>query len=125
MSDQTQKAEQIILCDKHWHYQTPMIRTLAFMGAELWCPYCGNSTGWPFGEYAVEDVTEELKNRLAVYEVAARDYLLAYGIMTCVKTLWEGQWIKPEDLPQAEKDRLAAIREKGWKTEQKAEEIHL
>jgi len=120
----------IYICDSHDDdYVVPMIHTMAFMGAELWCPYCGHTAGWPFGAERVEE-TEELTKRHDLYRTAVdkSEFLHAMGIRCCSGTTWphgSGIIIKPEDLPEEEKQRLAEIRHLGWLYHRKAEEIEV
>jgi len=68
------------------------------------------------------DVTDELQTRHDAYETAAGEYLHACGVAVCSETKWEGEYIKPHELPDEEKDRLAKLRE-TWVLKQKIEEV--
>lgn len=45
-----QHDDEILICPLH-SKQIPLIFTFKFLGAELWCPYCGHTTGAPFGHF--------------------------------------------------------------------------
>lgn len=99
----------MIICTNH-ETEIPMIQTFAFMGAELWCPCCGNSTGFPFGDFNNIDSSEELELKQERMRAACSEYLHAMGIRYCSKTEYKGNIISPRDLPDEEKQRLAEIR---------------
>ena len=111
------------ICSYHQDYETPLIWTYAFRGAEYWCPYCGFSGGMLGSGDAIEE-TEELKKRLEIYEKLSEDYLHAHGTTYCIETMWKGERVKLGDLPEEEKQRLAKIREEGWKLNIKAEDLN-
>jgi hypothetical protein len=117
----------MIVCPHHQEtYLSPMIQTFAFMGAECWCPYCDHSAGLPFGDVERVDDTPELEKRYELYRVAAGEYLHAIGVRSCSRTTWphgSGIAIPPDQLPEEEKQRLAAIRAKGWPKNVKAEDL--
>jgi hypothetical protein len=62
--------------------------------------------------------TDELLARLVAYKELSHDYLHARGTQICAYTEWNGERIKPEDLPQEEKERLQKIIQ-DWKREVK------
>jgi len=35
--------ERIVICEEHIFPKIPLISTMVFRGAELWCPYCGKT----------------------------------------------------------------------------------
>lgn len=114
MSKQNQyKPQSITVCSNHKNYLTPLISTMAFRGAELWCPFCGQKSDFLGGEDVT--FTEELQNRKLAYKAKYTDYLHAHGVTYASLTEWEGKDIEPCDLPQDEKDRLADLRKNGWK----------
>lgn len=116
------KQEEIYICDFHKReYPTPLISTMAFRHCELWCPYCGRAMGMFDGGTAVP-WTEELQKRHDVYKEKYSEFLRAKGLTYANSTEWNGELIKPDDLPEAEKARLKDIRENGWKPEVKIEE---
>jgi len=96
------------ICSGHSEYQTPLIWTFAFIGAEYWCPYCGYISGMLGAGTSVPE-TPELEERHNKFKEFSSDYLHAKGTQICAYTLWEGKKIKPFDLPQQEKDRLSKI----------------
>ena len=108
MSDE----KTIEICPNHQDYPTPMLATLAFRGAELWCPHCGHTTGM-FGDGIEVPDTKELKERSKKHSKHAKEFLHAMGVRACYKTTWQGNVIFPDELPQEEKDRLEKIR-KEW-----------
>ncbi len=109
----------IIICPNH-EYQVPFISTMAFMGAEKWCPYCGHTTGI-FHDGKEVDATPELIKRQVDYREVSKDFIHAKGVTHCSLTTWKGNAILPDQLPQEEKDRLAQIRGE-WKYNIKIEE---
>ncbi len=114
MSKENQyKPQSITVCSNHKNYLTPLISTMAFRGAELWCPYCGYTADFMAGEDA--PCTEQLQSRKLAYKAKYADYLHAHGVTYASYTEWEGKPIEPVNLPQAEKDRLADLRKNGWK----------
>jgi len=100
----------LIVCPNH-EKQIPMFQTLAFIGAELWCPCCGASEGFPLGKYETVDNSPELQKKANEMQEATAEYLHAVGIPRCSSTMWKGERITPDLLPQEEKDRLSNIRE--------------
>lgn len=120
-------TRRIWVCDKHGDYLVPMMHTFAFMGAELWCPFCGDTAGFPFGAEAVDE-TPELRKRHDLYRKAVdrSEYLHAMGVRVCASTEWprgSGKQVPPDELPDEEKQRLAVIRQNGWTFSQRAEDL--
>lgn len=107
--------EEIRICSNHQDYEVPLIWTFSFPGSEYWCPYCG-SHGGMFGTGKRVPLTDELAQRQINYKTISDDYLHAIGVRVCSGTIWKGEIIRPENLPQAEKDRLNKIVE-DWKYE--------
>lgn len=105
-------ADEIRVCSNHQGRPTPLRWTFAFPGAEYWCPYCGYTSGMFGAGYATES-TPALEAVALQDEADSKDYLHARGVGCCSQTLFNGKWVKPADLPQEEKDRLAAII-KAW-----------
>lgn len=105
---------EIRVCPNHPDYQVPLIWTFSFPGAEYWCPYCGYTGGVMGGGGSVEVRTLELNEREKKYNELSEEYLHAKGVECCVGLMWEGKEIHPDDLPDAEKDRLDKIR-REWK----------
>lgn len=113
----------ITICDNHQkQYPTPLIKTFAFRGAELWCPFCGTSIGMFDGGIDVES-TPELEKRKDEYKLKYSEYLHAFGVLSASKTEWEGEMIEPSNLPEKEKERLQIIRKTGWKPNIKIEDV--
>jgi hypothetical protein len=111
---QNEKNKSVItICTSHKNYKTPLIFTMAFSGAECWCPYCGMKADMFGGENVPS--TPELEERKVKYKKASSEYLHAFGVMYARYTEFNGKDIRPEDLPQEEKERLQYIREGGWK----------
>ena len=63
----------MIICEKHLEYEVPLIFTFAFIGAEYWCPYCGNSSSM-FGAGGEVEETPELIKRLNAYKKYSSEY---------------------------------------------------
>lgn len=97
--------KQIRVCEDHQEEKTmPLISTMAFNGAEYWCPYCGY-TGGMLGAGERVDETEELLATKAEYKEKSKDFLQAKSRQVCVSLLWEGERISPKDLPESEKEK--------------------
>lgn len=109
------------ICSNHIHYEVPLISTMSWNYYEYWCPYCDKHEGMMGAGKSVEE-TKQLKKRKELYEEATIDYRHAMGVLVCSETKWRGKWIKPENLPEEEKDRLAKIRE-TWKLNIKVEDL--
>lgn len=114
--------DEILICENHPEYQVPLLSTMAFRGAEAWCPYCGMKIGMFDGGKNVQ-CTTDLKARHDKYQQATSEYLHAFGATYAAETLFEGKWVKPIDLPDEEKLRLKKLRESGWGTDIKIESI--
>ncbi len=110
------------ICSDHRDYEVPLIYTFSWAYNEYWCPYCGKHEGMMGAGENVEE-TEELKKRLELYKEATKDYRHAMGVLICSSTEWEGVQTKLDELPEEEKNRLAEIRKKSWKLNQKAEDL--
>lgn len=111
----------IRICSNHPEYEVPLIWTFAFPYAEYWCPYCGAKYGM-LGAGKLVPLIDELEQRHKQYKAFSDEFLHANGVQVCVSTLWEGERIKPERLPQHEKDRLQKVIS-DWKYEVKIEDI--
>lgn len=94
----------MIICDKHQGRMTPMLFTFAFPGAEYWCPYCGRTSGIIGAGETVEESKLLITIKLADAK-RALPYLRAVGRKVAVQTKYRGKWIKPDELPAAEKAR--------------------
>ena len=109
------------ICSNHQNYKVPLIWTFAWNHHEYWCPYCGCHEGMLGAGVDVKE-TAVLKKRGELYEKATREYRHAIGVLVCASTEWKGEQVKPEDLPEEEKNRLVEVR-KTWKLNKKAEEL--
>lgn len=115
--------QEILICDNHIkEYPTPLISTMSFSGAELWCPYCSTKIGMFDGGTKVPE-TDELKARLHAYKVATVDYLHAHAVRSASYIYWKGKMIEPIGLPDEEKKRLMEVRKSGWNYDIKIEEL--
>ena len=92
-------SEKLPICGSHPEYPVPLIHTLVFTGAELWCPYCNDKVG--AFDCEMVDETPELKERLRRYRDASWKYLNAHGAFTCIEMIWHGVRVKREDLPKS------------------------
>ena len=117
------EEKEIKICDDHLDYETPIIWTFAFNGAEYWCPHCGY-TGGMLGAGTDVPETKELKIRLEKFQEFSYEFLNAIGTLICSQTEWGGKLISPNDLPQKEKDRLRKIIDE-WEYEIKVEDVEL
>lgn len=86
------KNQEITICE---------ISTFAFMGAEYWCPFCGNTVGIFGGENV--PLTPELKNEAKVWKAKSKLFLQAYSRKTCQSFLFKGKRITYAELPESEK----------------------
>ncbi len=110
------------ICFSHRNYEVPLIYTYSWAYNEYWCPYCDMHEGM-MGAGVDVTKTKELEDRLKLYKKATEEYMHAVGVSACSGTTWKGEMIKPEDLPDEEKERLKKIREKGWKLNMKIEDL--
>lgn len=111
----------ILICADHEEYPVPLIGTLVFMGAEKWCPFCGETGDIFYGERI--DSTPELEKRKETYKKASNEYLDAKGALSCSSLEWEGKRISPNELPDVVKERYWRIINNGWKHNVKAEDL--
>ena len=107
------------ICSDHQDYQVPLIYTYAWNGFEYWCPFCGKHEGMLGAGKDVED-TEELKNRIELYNIATLEFLSARCTLICAETMWRGERIKPIELPEEEIARLKKLCE-TWELNKKVE----
>ncbi|MHA1795812.1 MAG: hypothetical protein ACTSUK_06850 [Promethearchaeota archaeon] len=98
---------EIRICTGH-DVEIPLIWTFAFNGAEYWCPYCGANYGM-MGAGTMVESTMALKRKLVADKKETKEYLGAKSSQVCVSTMWKGERISPEDLPDEEKFRLQTI----------------
>ncbi len=95
----------IRVCEDHQHEKiVPLISTMAFNGAEYWCPYCGYTGGVMGAGERVEE-TPELTKTLREYKEKSKGFLHAKSCQVCISLLHEGERISPEDLPESEKEK--------------------
>lgn len=112
----------ILICANHEEeYPTPLISTMAFRGAEKWCPFCGEKGDIFYGEHIPS--TPELEARKKKYREASDEYIDAVSNFACSSLMWEGKRITPNELPEKEKDRIKVIINKGWQENVKAEDL--
>ena len=105
--------ERIKICRNHQERQTPLIFTMAFPGAEYWCPWCGAVEGMMGAGESVAE-TEELRRTRDDDAALAAPYIRAVSCRTASGVKHNDEWIKPRDLPDAIKaENAAAIT--AWK----------
>lgn len=114
--------KELLICTDHQEYPTPLIQTMVFRGAELWCPYCGAKIGMFDSGSKVVKNTILLNTREKLYKIRYRKYLGALATKVCTTLCFRGKWMTPDELPQEEKDRIGKILEKGWKADRKIED---
>lgn len=117
MQESEERKPKINVCPKHPENQVAMLSTMAFRGAEFWCPYCGHLEGM-FGGMIEVDLTEELKKETIAWKEKTKAFLNALSTFTCSKLEWEGKMISPTDLPEAEIIKQKNI-VRDWKYEYK------
>lgn len=116
------EKKTILICANHEDdYPTPLISTMAFRGAEKWCPFCGENGDIFYGEPIPS--TPMLEARKKKYKEASDEYLDAVSAFACSSLMWEGKKISPSELPKEEIDRVRKIIDKGWKYNIKAENL--
>lgn len=103
--------------------EIPMIGTMVFMGAELWCPYCGNSTGI-FGERTEVKETQALLNAYEIYYAHARRYLDAMGDLTCTAKEIDGERVERGDFPSGMVENARNIVRQGGHTGKLAKDLN-
>lgn len=96
-------SNMIRICNEH-DEEVPLIGTMAFNGAEFWCPYCGANFGL-FGAGERVEETDELLQKEKHWLEKSRAFLSAMSRRVCVKTKFNGEWIDPADLPESEKQK--------------------
>jgi len=104
----------MLICPHHKEYETIMLQTLAFQEKEVWCPYCGHTTGMPVGDYENKKDTPALQEMFIIYKHYTQQYLYAMSTRNGYKVEYEGKHYKPEDLPEEEKERIQGLID-GWK----------
>lgn len=101
------KLTKVRCCDKH-DENVKLVWTFAFMGAEYWCPYCGANFGM-LGAGEIRELTFSEMREMVKYKNIGKDYLDAIDSLNCDELLFNGKWIKPENLPKEEKQRLKSV----------------
>ena len=101
------KTTEVKCCYRH-DENVQLIWTFAFPGAEYWCPYCGYTAGM-LGAGETRELTFAQRREMIKWRSVGQEYLNARATFSCDTLLWEGERIKPEDLPEAEKIRLQKI----------------
>ena len=114
-------SKEIKICESHQYYETPLIWTYAFMGAEYWCPHCGNTSGMLGAGIEITE-TKELTKRHQAFIKYSSDYLHACGLSYASETMWKGKRIKPNKLPKYEIEKNRKIIE-DWQHNIKIEEV--
>lgn len=98
----------IRVCTEHKKH-VPLIFTMAFPGANYWCPGCGATMRVPDKDAKVE-LTAALEKLRDKNLEETKEYLAAASVInTDKRVLFGGRRINKEDLPQEEKDRLQKI----------------
>ncbi len=85
-----------MICAEHQEYQVPIISTMAFMGAEYWCPYCGMSCGIFGPGFEIIVSRQELEERHVKYKEASAKYLESVSDGDRIQWSYE---VKAEDIP--------------------------
>ena len=120
------KRETILLCDQH-DYKAPLISTMVFNGAELWCPYCGYLAGSFDGAGQEVPLTEALVGRRSIYKDHTEFFRFARGRLVCAyfetdngveisANEREGKIKMPDDMRKYYQE----VVKHGWKYDQKA-----
>lgn len=112
MTDDVSKND-ITVCDRH-DEDVPMVFTMAFKGAENWCPKCQATNGMFDGgtrrvpyNAVLFSVKEEVKN-------IASDYLSAQGILRGGgETKVAGVWVSARDLSDEKRAEIQKILNDG------------
>jgi len=107
--------KQMVICQRCQSddKEIPMIGTMAFSGAEFWCPYCGNATGM-FGEIAEVDFTKALEDVYDTYRAHAKRYLSAKGDLSCCAKMINGKRVDRKDFPSEIVEQAESIAAEGW-----------
>ena len=101
--------DEIRICTYHQEEErVPLVSTLAFIGAEYWCPGCGHTCGM-LGAGQIVKRTKKIDDREEYWREIGKEYLAARSSQICVSLMWEGQSIPPNELPDSEKKRLQNI----------------
>ena len=101
------KTTEVKCCNRH-DENVQLVWTFAFMGAEYWCPYCGANFGM-LGAGEIRELTFAERREMIKYRNIGKDYLDARSTLVCETLLWEGKRIRPEDLPDEEKERIQSV----------------
>lgn len=112
----------IKICSNHSDYPVPLLWTFAFIGAEYWCPHCGY-TGGMLGSGERVEPTPELLATQTAFKKLSKPYLhaLAFSGRSGAEAVkYQGQWVKPKDLPTEYLAELQATI-KAWTYHQKPE----
>jgi hypothetical protein len=112
----------IKICSQHQDYQVPLIWTFAFIGAEYWCPHCGNTSGM-MGAGESVPITPELVALLQTFTRLSHPYLHARawtGLSGAQAVKHNGEWVRPADLPADVLARHEAAVQ-AWQYHQKPE----
>ncbi len=97
------------ICEQHQQV-VPLLSTMAFIGAEYWCPFCGYRDGVLEAGRKIYE-TAHLTDQADKWRSLSRPYLHALSVRHCVSTMHKGVRMKPDELPddvKAEHKRVIA-----------------
>lgn len=100
------------ICENHQEYPVPLIQTMAFRGAENWCPYCGETSGIFAGKEV--DSSPELERRAANYKEMSKSFIKANATFSCSRMMYNGKEVTIAELPEEYLDEQKQII-KEWK----------
>ena len=101
------KTTKVRCCNRH-EENVKLVWTFAFNGYEYWCPYCGANYGM-LGAGEIRELTFSEMREMVKYRTIGKDYIDAIDSFNCDELKFNGKWIKPEDLPEEENERLQLI----------------
>ena len=113
---------QITICDKHSDYHVPLISTMAFSGAEQWCPFCGATESMFGGEQV--PLTKYLETRLARYKKFSKAFIKATATFSASRVMYKGEYLTLGELPADYVDSQKAIA-RNWKYGVHIEDVEL
>ncbi len=96
-------------CEMEHSQKIPLISTMAFRGAELWCPFCGETFGMFRGKQVSISVFPFLPDKKKKYEAYSNEYLKSVGLFSCSSTEIEGQRVDRKDIPEEVLDRARKV----------------
>lgn len=93
---------------------TPVIFTMAFPYAEIWCPRCGAASGiFDGGTRKVESTPMLIAQKRGI-EFFARDYLSAVAMNFGAKTKIGGEYVSITHLPEPIFLKIKDTAQNGW-----------